>query len=221
MLLDLPIVKLMLGAEYGIDFDTLTKDIKFNPIISYTTRPKRESEVEGVEHYFISNEDADTILSNNNALAFTIINNNRCFTLCDQLKNHNVYIIDPAGIEDLNNKYPDIKKYIIYVAAEYTNRLNRYISRSSECSSEDFEKRNLSENEQFSRFETNMRDYPNTHILSNNNPYFVSTILNAAKMIIDSYTDDTLYCIVGRTAAGKDIITRNLTKLFEKGNKEE
>jgi hypothetical protein len=79
----------------------------------------------------------------------------------------------------------------------------------------------MAENEQFADFEKNMSNIPNIHILSNNNPYFVVTILKAAKMIIDSYTDDTLYCIVGRTAAGKDIITRYLTKLFNKENKEE
>lgn len=218
MLLDLDIVKLMIGAEYKTDFNELTKDIKFIPIISYTTRPKRETETEGVEHYFISNEEADAILANNTALAFSIINGNRYFSLENQLVDQNVYIIDPIGVKSLN---PDIKKYIIYVTAEYTKRMNRYINRTPESTEEKFEIRNMAENEQFTEFEKNIGDIPNTHILSNNNPYFVATILNAAKMIIDSYTDDTLYCIVGRTSAGKDIITRNLTKLFEKDDKKE
>ena len=218
MLLDLDIVKLMIGAEYKTDFNELTNDIKFNPVVSYTTRPKRETETEGVEHYFISNEEADEILANNTALAFSIIDGNRYFSLEDQLVDQNVYIIDPIGVKSLN---PDIKKYIIYVTAEYTNRMNRYINRTPESTEEGFEIRNAAENEQFTEFEKNIRDIPNTHILSNNNPYFVATILNAAKMIIDSYTDDTLYCIVGRTSAGKDIITKNLTKLFEKDDKKE
>ena len=220
MLLDLEIVKLMIGAEYKTDFNTLTKDIKFNPIISYTTRPKRDSETEGLEHYFISTEEANDILSKSSTLAFTEINGNVYFALEDQLKTQNVYIIDPVGLDDLCYNRPDIKKFNIYVTAEYTNRMNRYINRSSECTEEEFEKRNSAETEMFTDFEANLRDY-DAHILSNNNPYFVATILNAAKMIIDSYSDDTLYCIVGRTSAGKDIITRNLTKLFEKDDKKE
>ena len=218
MLLDLEIVKIMIGAEYGVDFNTITKDIKFNPIISYTTRPKRESETEGVEHYFISNEEADAILDNSTPLAFTTIDGNRYFSLENQLVDQNVYIIDPIGVKSLN---PDIKKYIIYVTAEYTNRMKRYVNRTPESTEKKFEIRNMAENEQFADFEKNISSIPNIHILSNNNPYFVATILKAAKMIIDSYTDDTLYCIVGRTAAGKDIITRYLTKLFNKENKEE
>lgn len=220
MILDLDIIRIMFTAEYGKPFKEIANDIRFNPIVSYTTRPKRDSETEGVEHYFISDEEADNLIANNDILAYTKIGDVRYFTLKDQLQSQNVYIIDPAGIEDLNYRFPEMEKFIIYVTSEYNNRMNRYINRSSECTVADFEKRNSAETEQFSLFERNLKDMPNAHIVSNNSPYFVTTLMSAAKLVIESYKPGLLYCIVGRTSAGKDIITKHLTKLFSYDDEE-
>ena len=216
MILDLDIIKIMLSAEYNKDFKELTKDIIFNPIVSYTTRPKRESETEGIEHYFISNEEADNLLANNDTLAYTKIGDNRYFSLYNQLKSQNVYIIDPSGIEDLNYRYPEMEKCIIYIYSNYTNRMNRYTNRSSECTVIDFEKRNAAENDQFNRFESNITSISNIYKITNNSPYIITTMMTVSKHIIDTYKPNILYCIVGRTSSGKDTIVRNLVKLFDK-----
>ena len=220
MILDLDIVRIMLAAEYSKPFKNIANEVKFNPIISYTTRPMRDTETEGAEHYFISNEEADNLIANNDILAYTKIGDIRYFTLRNQLQTHNVYIIDPAGIEDLNYRFPELEKFIIYITSEYNNRMNRYINRSSNCTVEDFQKRDADESEQFSLFERNLSEMNNAHIVSNNSPYFITTMMSASKLIIDSYKPDLLYCIVGRTSAGKDIITKHLTKLFSYDDEE-
>lgn len=218
MILDLDIVKIMLAAEYNKSFEELAKDIRINPVVSYATRPKRDSETEGVEHYFISDEEADEIMKNNDVLAYKQIGETRYFSLHDQLETQNMYVIDPDGIKDLETRYPDVEKYIIYVTSEYNTRLNRYINRSSNTTVSDFEKRNTDESEIFNNFERNIREIPNVHIVSNNSPYFITTIMSASKMIIDSYKPGLLYCIAGRTSSGKDTIVKYLSKLFN--NKE-
>jgi len=215
MIIDLDIVKLMLTTEYGKPFVNIKRNIEFNPIVSYTTRPKRSSETEGVEHYFITNEEADKLLSSKPSLAYTKIGDNIYFTLKEQLETQNVYIIDPTGIEDLTYKFPNMKKFIIYVDSSYENRRNRYINRSSECTAEDFEKRNAAEEYQFNIFESNIKYQNNVHVINNNSPYFVSALIHAAKLIINSYQKDLLYCVVGRTSSGKDTIVKQLQQLFQ------
>ena len=219
MILDLDIVRCMIENEYGKKFALVADGIKFKPIISYTTRPKRDSETEGIEHYFITNEEADNLLKNNNTLAYTKIGHYRYFTLHDQLKTQNVYIIDPTGIEDTNYRYPEMKKITIYINSEYTNRMNRYINRSSECTVEDFEVRNSAEDEQFTLFENNLSSLKDTYTISNNSPYFITALTIASKLVINTYDPNILYCIVGRTSSGKDTIVKHLVKLFN--NKEE
>jgi len=214
MIFDIEILKSILMNEYGDKYNKLMKNIKFNPIVSYTTRPMRDSETEGLEHYFITNDEADKLLSTNDTLAYTEINNYKYFTLKEQLKDQNVYIIDPTGIEDISNRYPDIEKVIIYVSSNYQNRKYRYISRSKECTEEDFEKRNEAEDKQFTIFERKLHNYDNIHTIVNNSPYILSAVSSAVEVIMDTYNPNVLYCVVGRTSSGKDTITRYLCKLF-------
>ena len=213
MIFDAEILKSVIRNEYGANFVDIIKDIKFKPIVSYTTRPKRESETEGLEHYFITNEEADKLISTSDTLAYTEINGFKYFTLTDQLKDQNVYIIDPNGIEDISKRYPNIEKVVIYISSEYQNRKYRYTSRSNECTEEEFEKRNEAEDKQFTIFERGLEN-SDVHIVANNSPYILSAVSNAVSIIIDSYKPEVLYCIVGRTSSGKDTITRYLVKLF-------
>lgn len=212
MIFDIELLKSVIKNEYGDKFVELIKSVTFTPIVSYTTRPKRDSETEGVEHYFITNEEADKLLSTNDTLAYTEINNCKYFTLKEQLKDQNVYIIDPTGIEDISNKYPDIEKVIIYINSDYQNRKYRYISRSKECTEEEFDKRNEAEDKQFTIFEKTIDD--SIYTIVNNSPYIISAVSDAIDIILKTYKPGVLYCIVGRTSSGKDTITRYLYNLF-------
>lgn len=92
-----------------------------NPIVSYTTRPKRKGERDGVEHYFITEKEAKKLLDTNTTLAYTKIEDPKSgkkgyeyFTLLETINNYNTYLIDPNGINNSNIKeYVDI--LVIYV----------------------------------------------------------------------------------------------------------
>ena len=53
-------------------------------VVSYTTRPKRENEANGREHWFISDETADNMLRNNDCvLGYTKIGGVRYFGMTE------------------------------------------------------------------------------------------------------------------------------------------
>ena len=61
------------------------ENIKLNPVVSYTTRPMRPNEQNGVEHLFISDSEALEILNNENIVAYTRIGEYKYFVTLDQL----------------------------------------------------------------------------------------------------------------------------------------
>lgn len=74
----------------------------FHRIVSYTTRPMRVDDKEGVSHYFISEEQANEY-SPCDMFAYTEINGYKYFTLRSQIANKDVvYVIDPNGIKDID-----------------------------------------------------------------------------------------------------------------------
>lgn len=82
----------------------LSKKYNIPMVCSYTTRPKRPYETEGVEHYFISKEEAKTKLKTEHILAYT--RNEKTgieyFATEEALQAQtSIYIINPDGIDYL------------------------------------------------------------------------------------------------------------------------
>lgn len=96
-----------LNQKYGIPF-----------MVSYTTRPKRNYETNGKEHFFITEDEAKKLTCNyTECLAMTVINGYHYFTLPSQaMWEDYIYVIDPSGIEYIKNEYPeiDIRSFYIY-----------------------------------------------------------------------------------------------------------
>ena len=86
---------------------------KLKTICSYTTRPKRDNETDGKEHYFISKVEFNQLMKAkpDNILAYTKIcskenpDGYEYMALDNELKTANVYIIDPKGVKYLKEKY--------------------------------------------------------------------------------------------------------------------
>jgi guanylate kinase len=216
MVYDKELVKLLIQDHFKKPINELIEGKKFIPFISYSTRIMREGETNGVEHLFITEEEADEILKDKDRiLAYTEINNRRYFTLTDQMKDHNVYIIDPNGIKDIQERHPDTKLNIYYIGCSFNNRYRRYMQRLGlECTAKDmwkFKQRDDSEGEQFTKFESS--NIPHKSFI-NDNPYLNGTVSNIFCKIIEDYDPNAIICIVGRTASGKDTILRHLLELF-------
>lgn len=144
----------------------IAKEYNLNKIVSNTTRKKRENETNGVEHYFLSNDEFDDIKNNKHMIAYTKIGNYEYGVAFEDLSDDSVYIIDYNGIKYLRNNIADlpIDLYIIYVSCDFYTRDRRAKTRSDYLTS--FMKRNNDENEQFTLQEL-ASDYD--YIVNNNN----------------------------------------------------
>ena len=128
--------------------DTLTKklceDTSMKAIVSYTTRPRRTNE--GDTHIFV--DDSVYEQMKDNLAAYTEINGFRYWTTIEQIYDNDIYIIDPNGLETLENLgLEDIDLCSIYINVPIDVRLERALYRGD--SLEDFFSRNKSEMRQF------------------------------------------------------------------------
>lgn len=72
-------------------------------ICSYTTRPKRDGEVSGVDHYFV---DEWSVPSQAFMLAHTVFGGHEYWTEFDQVRHRvQTYVIDEKGLLDLRRRF--------------------------------------------------------------------------------------------------------------------
>lgn len=96
----------------------------YKVICSYTTRPKREGEIDGVEHHFVEKCD----VPHDNMLAYTQYGGYEYWTTIDQVTDKAIYVIDEDGLITLCEKFSNIKLFKICVSAEEGSRLRRGVS---------------------------------------------------------------------------------------------
>lgn len=224
MIYDIEIVKALIEEKYNKKLRIVVGNKRFIPFVSYTTRGMRPEETDGVEHHFLEIEEAEKMIKEkkDDILAYTEINGCKYFTTKDQLKDYNVYIIDPNGIKNLKENHPEIKLNIYYIGSSFNNRYRRYVHRLGlEATAKGmykFKMRDDSEGQQFTEFENSSEDF---HSFINDNPYLNGTIYNIFCRVIDDYDPEAIICFVGRTASGKDTIVKHLVELFNYEEKEE
>lgn len=108
----------VVSAPSGCGKDTVFKEIrkKRNDIVesvSATTRKPREGEVEGVNYFFLSEDEFKDLIENNGLLEYAVYNN--CYYgtpikgVNDAISNGKicVLIIDVQGAENVKKLYPD------------------------------------------------------------------------------------------------------------------
>ncbi len=97
----------------------------FKVICSYTTRPKREGEIDGVEHHFVEKCE----VPRDKMLAYTQFGGYEYWTTLEQVGDKSVYVIDEEGLRTLCKRFPDIELYTIYVSSREKVRMRRGVSR--------------------------------------------------------------------------------------------
>lgn len=187
----------------------------FKPVVSYTTRPKRENETDGVEHYFITPEEAKEKLKTEHVLAYTKIGEYEYFATVEALNDSNLYIIDPNGVKYLKENFPELNIKIIYIKVDDNVRIERIKKRDINDYNTKFKPRNEAENERFTEFE-NSKAWD--LLIDNTNEKTLDMYIKIQDFLYKSETDSIsnnkkspLYLIVGRTGSGKDTITRNIS----------
>lgn len=95
-------------------------------LCSYTTRPKREREVDGREHYFVRKCNA----SPSEMLAYTQYGGFEYWTRIDQISDQAIYVIDEDGLRNICSNHPEFEICPVYITASIEDRLSRGVSES-------------------------------------------------------------------------------------------
>ena len=125
-------------GKAGAGKDTLLRRImqlypgKYHEIVSCTTRPPREGEVDGMDYFFFSVEEFTEEILNGNMLEATEFNGWHYGTLLSSLylKKVNIGVFNPAGIASLLEN-SDIDLQVYELEASPKTRLIRQLNRES------------------------------------------------------------------------------------------
>ena len=122
-------------GEAGSGKDSLMQEIlklepSFHEIISCTTRPKREKDIEGVTYYFYTPEHFGDRVLHDEMLECTVFNDWFYGTSYDSVRSDciNIGVFNPTGVESLLAR-PDVDVKVIRVVAEDKTRLLRQLNR--------------------------------------------------------------------------------------------
>lgn len=147
---------ILLVGETGVGKDTVANKLPYHKIISYTTRPMRNDEIDGINHIFITNWYMDEIEHEDNVIAWTQTGDIRYCATANQLKEDvNIYIINPDGVRYFKEKYkgPELNVIVIGLYLPLEIRRSRCKVRSDFNTS--FEKRVSAEQQDFELFRLN------------------------------------------------------------------
>lgn len=112
----------------------------YKRVITSTTRAKREGEVDGVDYYFLSNEDFLRRIENNQFLEYEVYSGGRLYgtTLSEISKAINdrdddyVIVLTPGGVRALQKEFGEDNFVSLYIEASDAIRVKRYIDRVGE-----------------------------------------------------------------------------------------
>lgn len=102
-------IPLLLSGRSGSGKSTVANLISYatgrSVVASYTTRPMRPGEINGVGHIFVTDEEFDCIVATHRLIAFTEFNGYRYCATQEQLNENSIYIIDKNGLETMPEDY--------------------------------------------------------------------------------------------------------------------
>jgi guanylate kinase len=136
----------VISAPSGAGKTTIAKEIlKKNPDIQFsisaTTRAKRENEVDGRDYYFLSKEDFENKIKNNELIEYEKLYNNRYYgtlkSVVDKSVEENkdiIFDIDVNGALNLKNFYKDNAVTIFIKPPDLDTLKQRLTNRKTESS---------------------------------------------------------------------------------------
>lgn len=159
----------------------LSKCKNVNKIISYTTRPKREQEIDGINYHYITLEQ----FKSKKMIETTSFNGWFYGTAYDSLvKNKiNIGIFNPYSVQILLDN-PNIELYIYYIKASDKNRLLRQLNREDNPNVNEIIRRYSMDNKDFSNLSFNYAILENNDYEDlKNNVTFLIKLINSGKII--------------------------------------
>ena len=143
-------IMVILSSPSGVGKTTLTKKIQqkhqsFKISVSYTTRPPRSNEVDGVDYKFIKKEQFKELIKENQFYEYAKIFENYYGTLKKNVdetlqKNDIIFDIDWQGTKQLS-KFKNLNLIKIFLITENKEELKKRLMTRGQNTSEELEKR--------------------------------------------------------------------------------
>ena len=143
-------------GEAGSGKDSIMQNIlkkrplQFNEIISCTTRPMREGEVEGVNYFYLTPEEFANKILNGEMLEATSFNDWFYGTSYDSLRSDctNIGVFNPDGIRAIS-EIPDVNLTVYKVCCSDKTRLLRQLNRETNPDVDEIVRRYKTDKEDF------------------------------------------------------------------------
>ena len=172
-------------GEAGCGKDTILKEVlaaaptTFNEIISCTTRPPREGEVDGVNYFFIDAEEFAYKVLNYEMIEATSFNDWFYGTSYDALRSDvpNIGVFNPDGIRALQGR-PDIDLTVYKVVCKDKTRLLRQLNRENDPNVDEIVRRYKTDKDDFFDLEFEYTELPNEAF---------ANLEDAVKQIVSQY----------------------------------
>ena len=156
-------------------------------VISYTTRPPREGEIDGVDYHFVDLETFIDMQYDNKFIEHTEFRGWRYGTAFNSLRDDciNICVLNPVGMTKLQKLCPwSLKCELFYLKVPFYVRLKRSIKREHTFKWE-FIRRAFADWEDFSGYDDYFGYVSNQHVLRyrGGRTNFVSSIMNTDELI--------------------------------------
>ena len=179
----------ILMGKAGSGKDSLMREVikrmpELHEIVHFTTRPKREHEVDGVNYYFISRNDFGMKVLSGDMIECTEFNDWFYGTDYDCLNEDkiNIGVFNPEGVDNLGYR-PDVRALIFYIQTNDKERLLRQLKREDNPDVEEIIRRYGTDKKDFMGIED---DFEDVIVLENNKPADFSICVSK---IIDEIKD--------------------------------
>jgi guanylate kinase len=129
---------------------------KLKKLVTYTTRPPRLGEVDGIDYHFVSVSDFMTLKDNDEFIETTYYNNNYYGSRKSDVSPEKVVILDPSGVNKFKECLKD-KVVIVFLNTPEKLRVERMTQRGD--STDLIEKRIKNDRNTFTKDAYNHVDY--------------------------------------------------------------
>ena len=159
-----------LFGKSGAGKDTIQRWITKNfintySIVSHTTRPPRDYEVDGKDYHFITDKEFTKLLIKKKILEFSSFNSWKYGTCIDALDPDgiNIGVFNPQGIRNLLKLSDTLEVLPVWIQADDKTRLMRSLNREKAPNCKEICRRFLADEEDFSHIDFDYEIYLNSN----------------------------------------------------------
>lgn len=148
------------GKDYVVNSLCSHNPNKLHKIVSYTSRPPRNGEIEGEDYYFISKNLFKDMIKRGRMLEYTEFNGWYYGTAIDNLDPNkiNIGVFNPEGIYNLLNNNTIMTSIYEVECQDDIKRLNRILSRDKKQNRKEVLRRWKADDEDFKKFHKFLKD---------------------------------------------------------------